>query len=146
MVEDVEAGRVTIHAAPFQPTTGGAHPPPMIRVAVYHSTHVPADTAKWKPCFARLALLVVADRCDGEGCAAALGKAVSRAAAGAVASWDPRTQAWSVSVHGATAAGPGPNLLVSRGPSPRDMSRQVDGKEMVFAPLVVNGAPVSLGH
>lgn len=146
MVEDAEGGPVSIHVAPFQPTTGGSHPPPMIRLAVYHSSHVPGDTRRLQSCFARLALLVGADRCEGSGCAAASARAVAKAAAGAAVTWDPATQAWSVSVQVQTASGPGPRLYVSRGLTATAISRQVDGHEMAFGPLSINGVPVPLGR
>jgi hypothetical protein len=146
MVEDAEQGPVSIHLTPFQPTSGGSHPPPMIRLAVYHSSRVPTDTAKLKSCFARLALFVVADRCDTAGCAAAQAKAVAAAAGTAAMNWDPRSEAWSVTVQARMASEPGPELRVSRGRSAAAVSREVDGREMAFAPLSINGVPVLLGH
>jgi hypothetical protein len=146
MAEDVAEGPVSIHVSTFQPTTGGSHPPPMIRLAVYHSARVPADTARLKSCSARLALLVVADRCEAAGCAAAQAKAAATAAGEAATTWDPVTQAWAVSVQARTASGPGPRLHVSRGLTAAATSRQVDGHEMVFAPLSINGAPVVLAR
>jgi hypothetical protein len=146
MVEDPELGPVSIHVAPFQPTTGGSHPPPMIRLAVYHSARVPEDTGRLKSCFARLALFVVAERCEGPGCAASQAKAVAAAARKAHVSWDPATQAWSVDVQAPGSSSAGPGLEVSRGANPAKIGQRVDGHPMTFDPLSINGAPVALGH
>jgi hypothetical protein len=139
----VEAAPAQIHFKPYQPTTGTSNPPPVMRLAIYHAnaTTLPADTST---CFARVALLWVADHCAGSGCAASLSSAVAKAAGSASTTWDPKTQAWSVQVTSATAAGPGPSLLVSRTVSPASLTRKVDGQDMTFAPLSVNGVPVGV--
>jgi hypothetical protein len=131
-----------IHLEPYQPTTGSSRPPPVMRLAIYHATTLPQDTSA---CFARVALLWLADHCDGPGCAAALSAATATAAASATISWDPNTQAWSVSVATATPEGPGPSLSVARTVSPPSLKRSVDGHEMEFAPLSVNGTGITPG-
>jgi hypothetical protein len=130
-----------IHFKPYQPTTGTSNPPPVMRLAIYHATTLPADTST---CFARVTLLWVADHCAGSGCAAALSSVVAKAAAGASTMWDPKTQAWSAEVSAASSAGPGPTLLVSRTVSPASLTRKVDGQDMTFAPLSVNGVSVGV--
>lgn len=138
----VETAPAEIHLEPYQPATGTSRPPPVMRLAIYHATTLPQDTSS---CFARVALLWVADHCAGTGCAAALSAAAAKAAAAATSIWDSQTQAWSVGVATTTPEGPGPSLLVARTVSPLSLTRKVDGQDMTFAPLSVNGMGIALG-
>jgi hypothetical protein len=134
-----------LHFKPYQPP-GSPTPPSVMRLAIYHSTSVPADMSTLAKCFARVALLWVADHCEGTGCAAALSAAVSGAASASTSTWDGSTQTWWVQVTAATSADAGPTLLAGRAVSPASLTRQVNGQDMTFAPLSVNGTRVVLGQ
>jgi hypothetical protein len=136
-----ESGAAELHLLPLGAAASwhGA----LARLAIYHDRALPADTTTLAPCFARAALLLVGDRCAQPGCAEALASRVRAAARSAQVGWTPATGEWDVRVR----LDGGPELHVRRtvGAQPVVLAREVDGQPLVFAPLVINGAPVALG-
>jgi hypothetical protein len=121
-----------------------AAPPadPAVRLAIRHLDAPPADTSTLDPCFARVALLMIARHCDGTGCDTTLASDVAAAVRAATVSFDPSTGAWAVTVH----APSGPVLHVARGTATAGdiRTQDVDGATPRFVPLSVNGASISL--
>jgi hypothetical protein len=135
-----ERGAATIRLRPLHGATAGRGA--SARLAVYHATTLPEDRAELAPCFARVALLMVGERCEGEACAQDLGARVAAASRAAVQTWDPRRGDWDVRVRAPNGA----DLHVRRtvGRRERVVAREVDGASVVFPPLSVNGTPVVL--
>jgi hypothetical protein len=107
------------------------------RLAIYHAKTLPVDTSKLRGCFARSALLFAGADCAGATCARDLGARVQAAVAQASVTWDPASGDWQVT------AQLDAKLHVHR-KNDAILARHVDGAPIHFAPLAVNGAPVSL--
>jgi hypothetical protein len=115
---------------------------PAVRLAIRHLDAPPANTSTLDPCFARVALLMVGQHCDGKDCGAVLSSAVSAAVSAATSTFDRSTGAWSVTVR----APSGPTLHVARGTMMAGdvTAREVDGVTPSFVPLSVNGTALPL--
>jgi hypothetical protein len=113
-----------------------------VRLAIRHLDAPPSDESKLDACFARVALLMIGEHCDGPSCGADLSKAAAEAAEAATVAFDRSSGVWSVTV----SAPHGPALHVARGTKTAgDVTvREVDGKTLDFVPLAVNGGVVPL--
>ena len=116
---------------------------PTARLAVYHDSDLPADASSLAKCSARVALLWVGDHCGDADCASHLAALVADANQHATRAFNPLTGEWDVRV---SVAGK-PSLHVHRvvGEHESIVARDVDGQQVSFAPLQVNGQPVVLG-
>jgi hypothetical protein len=110
------------------------------RLAIYHASTVPSDTAPLARCFARVALLLMGSTCTTASCASDLGRRVQGAVATAQRRFDRHTGDWDILVR----VEDGPQLHVHRivGSLERVLAREVDGQPIRFPPLSVNGAPI----
>jgi hypothetical protein len=115
------------------------------RVALYHlgTADMPSDTDGLAPCFARVALLVLAGSCDGPTCGSDLAAAVDYAEVHDT--WDPVTGGWDVSASVLPPNGSAVVLHVTRtieGDEAIPATRTVDDLPLVFDPLEVDDAGI----
>jgi hypothetical protein len=116
---------------------------PALRLAIRHLSAPPSDAGALAPCFARVALLMVARHCDGSGCGADLSSDLATAVASAQSSFDTATGDWAVTVQ---APDGGPTLHVARATAvPSTVTATtIDGVAPTWAPLSINGTVISL--
>ncbi len=118
------------------------------RLALYHvsTAALPESTASIAHCFARVALLVMGQACQGTTCAAELASAVDTAVV--TDTWDPSTAIWAVSALVPDPDGGTTSLHVTRlvvgNPFLTPVTRLVDDASLPFAPLEVNGVPIPI--
>jgi hypothetical protein len=136
----VERHPPTLHFKPLERATDGHGP--TARLVIYHDCELPSDPSALSRCFARTALVFVGERCSDRRCATDLFGRVAAANKAAATSFDERTGDWDVRVHVTGAADRHVHRIVGKGEEV--LAREVDGREVVFAPLQVNGRTVPL--
>jgi hypothetical protein len=137
----VDRHKAALHFKPLE--RANANHGSTARLAIYHEANLSGDSSTLSNCFARVALLIVGERCAGPGCAHDFLERVSEANKAAKRFFDARDGDWDVS-----ARVPGmPELRVHRvvGRDEKLLAREVDGREMSFSPLRVNSRAVGLG-
>jgi hypothetical protein len=135
----VERHEAALHFKPLE--RAGSDHGATARLAIYHEARLPGDLRALSNCFARVALLFAGERCTGAGCARDLSDRVSEANKAAKRFFDARTGDWDVR---ARVVGK-PELHVHRivGNDEKRLLREVDGQEMSFSPLRVNGHAIA---
>jgi hypothetical protein len=127
----------------FEPLDrGGPDQGPTARIAIEHAPESLAERTPLDQCFARVAVLMLGQRCADDACARALLARTAGMSAAATRTFDPRSGAWDVRV----AAG-ATDLHVHRevgSPNGPD-TREVHGHEPPFHTLSVNGRAIVLG-
>jgi hypothetical protein len=140
----VDGGGIVEDTTPsleFKPLPNEGHGyGPGARLAIYHDMTPPQAVHALDGCFARVALFMVGSACDGGTCAADFASAVGAANASSTHQFDGGD--WSVTVQ----APGGPTLYVHRrvGTSEQIFAREVNGQEVQYPPLEVNGVSIPL--